>query len=117
MLHIACVYLACNHGLYSNPPKSNAFCQVGQLPHWNLVLTGVTAGGEESIASQSKLGKGLKIVNVHKGKDCGEPNTKRKLEYKSGWEEGRPWLYFDDNQGGMFCKLCKKWEGKHRSGK
>ena len=35
----------------------------------------------------------------------------------SVWEEGRPWLYFDDNQDRMFCKLCKKWERKHRSGK
>ena len=27
----------------------------------------------------------------------GEPNTKRRrLDYKSEWEEGRPWLYFQD---------------------
>ena len=70
------------------------------------------------MASRSKLGEGLTFVTAHKGRDCGEPNNKkRKLEYKSVWEEGRPCLYFDDNQDGMFCKLCKKWERKHRSGK
>ena len=54
------------------------------------------------VKSQSKLGEGLKIVSVHKGRDCGEPNNKkRKLEYKAVWEEGRPWLYFEDNQDGM----------------
>ena len=36
------------------------------------------------MASQSKLGEGLTIVTAHKGRDCGEPNNKkRKLEYKS----------------------------------
>ena len=49
---------------------------------------------------------------------CGEPNTKRRrLDYKSEWEEGRPWLYFDITQDGMFCKVCKKWDRKPRSGK
>ena len=45
---------------------------------------------------------------LHRGKDCGEPNTK--LHYKSEWEEGGPWLYFDNTQAGIFCKVCKKRE-------
>ena len=51
---------------------------------------------------------------------CGEPNTKRRrLDYKSEWEEGRPWLYFDNTQDGMFCKVhvCKEWDRIPRSGK
>uniref|UniRef100_A0A1X7UG68 Uncharacterized protein n=1 Tax=Amphimedon queenslandica TaxID=400682 RepID=A0A1X7UG68_AMPQE len=54
------------------------------------------------MASQSKLGEGLKLLTVKRGRDCGEPTSKtRKLEYKSAWEEGRPWLYFDDNEDEM----------------
>ena len=53
----------------------------------------------------SKLVGGLYL---HREKNCGEPNTKRiMLDYKSEWEEGRPWLYFDNTQDEMFCKVVR----------
>ena len=42
---------------------------------------------------------------------------KRKCDYKIEWEEGREWLFYDDEKDGMFCKVCQHFDKKPRSGK
>ena len=33
---------------------------------------------------------------------------KARLTYRKEWEEKYPWVYCNDPQEGMFCKLCQK---------
>ena len=43
---------------------------------------------------------------VQPSSDSESAVKKRKCEYKVKWEEGREWLFFDNKNNGMFCKIA-----------
>ena len=78
------------------------------------------SGGEESdteeslcCADKSKTFMTYPVFNklsAQQKKKC----YKKKLSYKKVWEKVYPWVQCEDHEVGMFCTLCKKWQGHHQ---
>ena len=51
--------------------------------------------------------------------ESGGPSASKKVcrRYNSKWEQDFPWLEFNEDVQGAFCKVCKKWarESQQRS--
>ena len=70
------------------------------------------------MARQCKLGSNLHLCIEDQEPETDEPKRKRrKDDYMVKWERQRDWLFFDDKTDGMYCKLCRRWDTKPRSGK
>ena len=74
--------------------------------------SGEESDTEESLcrADKSKTFMTCPVSNklsAQQKKNC----YKEKLSYKKVWEKVYPWVQCEDPQVGMFCTLCKKWEG------
>lgn len=74
-----------------------------------------------SYFSTNASGSSVSPASTAEETQSDEPNASKRVcsdrRYNSKWEKDFPWLEFNKDVQGAFCKVCKKWaqETRHRS--